>query len=109
MRLYPPAYGLGREAINDFEIGGYQIRAGTQVFMFQWATQRDPRFYDDPLEFKPERWTDEFNARYERLRRADVFLDERDAVDRVLESGAFKVAFEKYFLWKMRNGYVKLP
>jgi cytochrome P450 len=63
MRLYPPAYGLGREAIEDCEIGGYRVPAGTQVFMFQWATQRDPRFYDDPLEFKPERWTDEFNGR----------------------------------------------
>ena len=60
MRLYPPAYGLGREAVEDCEIGGYQVPAGTQIFMFQWATQRDPRFYDEPLAFKPERWTNEF-------------------------------------------------
>ena len=60
MRLYPPAYGLGREAIHDCEIGGYRVPAGTQVFMFQWATQRDPRFYDEPLEFRPERWTEDF-------------------------------------------------
>ena len=66
MRLYPPAYGLGREAVNDFEIGGYQIRAGTQVFMFQWATQRDPRFYDEPEAFRPERWTSEFIERLPR-------------------------------------------
>jgi cytochrome P450 len=63
MRLYPPAYGLGREAINDCEIGGYRVLAGTQIFMFQWATQRDPRFYDEPLAFKPERWTEEFAER----------------------------------------------
>jgi cytochrome P450 len=63
MRLYPPAFGLGREAINDCEIGGYRVPAGTQVFMFQWATQRDPRFYDAPLAFKPERWTEEFAER----------------------------------------------
>src|SRR3989440_1777196 len=66
MRLYPPAYGLGREAINDFEIGGYQISAGTQVFMFQWATQRDPRFYDEPQAFRPERWTADFIERLPR-------------------------------------------
>jgi|ERR1051326_174791 cytochrome P450 len=63
LRLYPPAYGLGREAIADCEIGGYHIPAGTQVFMFQWATQRDPRFYDQPAAFKPERWTAEFVER----------------------------------------------
>jgi cytochrome P450 len=66
LRLYPPAYGLGREAINDCEIGGYQIRAGTQVFMFQWATQRDPRFYDEPEAFRPERWTEDFIERLPR-------------------------------------------
>src|SRR5882762_3806041 len=60
MRLYPPAYGLGREAINDCEIGGYRVPAGTQVFMFQWATQRDSRFYDEPQAFRPERWTEDF-------------------------------------------------
>ena len=60
MRLYPPAYGLGREAIEDCEIGGYRVPAGTQVFMFQWATQRDPRFYEEPLAFRPERWSEAF-------------------------------------------------
>ena len=60
MRLYPPAFGLGREAIDDCEIGGYRVPAGTQVFMFQWATHRDPRFYDEPAAFRPERWTEDF-------------------------------------------------
>jgi len=49
-----------RRAINDCEIGGYQVPAGTQVFMFQWATQRDSRFYDEPAAFRPERWTEDF-------------------------------------------------
>ena len=62
MRLYPPAYGLGREAINDCEIGGYHVPPGTQVFMFQWTTHRDARFFAEPLRFKPERWTAEFEA-----------------------------------------------
>lgn len=62
MRLFPPAYGLGREAIEDCEIGGYPVPAGTQVFVFQWATHRDPRFFAQPLAFQPERWTEEFEA-----------------------------------------------
>jgi len=60
MRLYPPAYGVGREAIEDCEIGGFRIPRGSQLFMFQWVTQRDPRFFPDAEQFKPERWTEEF-------------------------------------------------
>ncbi|HEY6119053.1 MAG TPA: cytochrome P450 [Pyrinomonadaceae bacterium] len=60
MRLYPPAYGIGRQPINDCEIGGYPIRSGSQVFMFPWATHRDPRFFSEPEAFHPERWTEEF-------------------------------------------------
>ena len=56
MRLYPPAYAVGREAIEDTELGGFHVPKGTQVFAFQWVTHRDPRFFDEPNEFKPERW-----------------------------------------------------
>ena len=63
MRLYPPAYGVGREAIEECEIGGFRVPRKTQVFAFQWATQRDPRFYENPDEFLPERWTPEFTER----------------------------------------------
>jgi cytochrome P450 len=61
MRLYPPAYALGREAVEECEIGGFRVPAGAQVFMFQWATQRDARFFAQPEEFRPERWTEEFS------------------------------------------------
>jgi cytochrome P450 len=60
MRLYPPAFGIGREAIEDFELGGYRVPAKSQLFMFQWATQRDPRFFPEPNRFYPERWTEDF-------------------------------------------------
>ncbi len=60
MRLYPPAYGLGREAVEECEIGGFRVPRKTQIFMFQWVTQRDPRFFPEPDAFQPERWTEEF-------------------------------------------------
>lgn len=60
MRLYPPAYVIGREVAEACEIGGYQFPKGMQVFMPTWVVQRDPRFFDSPKEFKPERWTPEF-------------------------------------------------
>ena len=61
MRLFPPAYVVGREALTDFKIGGYDIEAGTQVLMSQWVIQRDPRFFPDPDRFNPDRWTEEFS------------------------------------------------
>jgi cytochrome P450 len=56
MRLYPPAWGVGRRAIHDFELNGYRIPARTNFFLLQWVTQRDARFYRDPEHFDPERW-----------------------------------------------------
>jgi cytochrome P450 len=61
LRLYPPAYALGREAVDECEIGGYRVPRGAQVFMFQWSTQRDARFFVEPERFSPERWTEEFS------------------------------------------------
>lgn len=61
MRLYPPAYGLGRETLEECEIGGFRVPPKAQVFMFQWVTQRDPRFFAEPERFYPERWTEDFS------------------------------------------------
>jgi cytochrome P450 len=59
MRMYPPAWGIGRRAINDFELNGYSIPAGTNVFLMQWITHRDERFFPEPERFDPERWRDD--------------------------------------------------
>ncbi|MEP6922519.1 MAG: cytochrome P450 [bacterium] len=61
MRLYPPAYALGRETLEECEIGGFRVPAKTQIFMFQWVTQRDARFFPEPEKFDPDRWTEEFS------------------------------------------------
>jgi cytochrome P450 len=59
MRLYPAVWGIGRRALSDCEIGGYHVRAGTNVFIFQSLTQRDPRFFSNPDAFDPERWRED--------------------------------------------------
>jgi cytochrome P450 len=63
LRLYPPAYAVGREAVRDCEVGGYRIPEGMQVFTFQWVVQRDARWYEEPEAFRPERWREEVAAR----------------------------------------------
>lgn len=58
MRILPPVYMFGREALEDLEIGGWWVRRGTQVLMPVWTIHRDERWYEDPLVFRPERWLD---------------------------------------------------
>lgn len=59
MRLYPPAWVVGRLAVEDLEVGGYTIRSGSLVLLSQYVTHRDPRYFRDPARFSPERWTPE--------------------------------------------------
>jgi cytochrome P450 len=63
MRLYPPAYVVGRRPIEDVTIGGHFIPAGTNVLMSQWVVHRDPRWFDDPLRFDPDRWSNGLASR----------------------------------------------
>ena len=62
MRLYPPAWAQGRVAVCDFNLGGYHLPAGTNVFMSQFLMHRDPRYFADPLRYDPQRWTPEAKA-----------------------------------------------
>jgi cytochrome P450 len=62
MRIFPPAWAIGRQPLEDFEIGGYTVRAGSVVLMSPWVTHRDPRFFAHPETFDPGRWTAEMEA-----------------------------------------------
>ncbi len=57
MRLRPPAWGIGREALADIDLDGHVIRKGTQIFLTQWVTHQDPRFFPEPQRFDPDRWS----------------------------------------------------
>jgi cytochrome P450 len=58
LRLYPPAYVMGREAVNDCEVGGYPVGRGNTVFVSQWLMHHDARYFENPDAFIPERWAD---------------------------------------------------
>lgn len=62
MRLYPPAWVVGRRAIVEHELAGYRIPAGSILLLSQWVTHRDARFFPDPLRFDPLRFTPEASA-----------------------------------------------
>jgi len=67
LRLYPPAGDIHREPIDTVEIRGYDIPQGVTISMPPWVVHRDPRWYDDPDAFQPDRWTDEFRSSLPRL------------------------------------------
>jgi cytochrome P450 len=56
IRCYPPAWGIGRRAIEDVEIAGYTIPRGTVVLVSQYLLHHDARFFPEPERFDPERW-----------------------------------------------------
>jgi cytochrome P450 len=67
MRLYPPVYAFGREALSDCVVHGYRIPARTTLFMSQWVMHRDPRWFDEPEKFLPDRWADGLAQRLPRF------------------------------------------
>jgi len=67
MRLYPPAWAMGRHARADFRLGEFLLPAKTTVLMSQFITHRDTRFFPNPLRFDPERFTPEAKARRTKL------------------------------------------
>ena len=62
MRLYPPAWAMGRQSTQIVEIGPYRLPAGTYFFFSQYILQRSEQFYPEPLRFDPERFTPEQKA-----------------------------------------------
>jgi cytochrome P450 len=62
LRLYPPAWVIGRRAVSPFEAGGYQLPAGSIALASQWVIHHDPRYFPDPYRFDPERWLPEPRA-----------------------------------------------
>lgn len=63
LRLYPPAYVIGREALAPCTLGGYAVPARATIYISPWTLHHDPRWFEEPEAFRPERWTDGGAAR----------------------------------------------
>ncbi len=59
MRLYPPAWTIGRQTLHPLELGGFTIPARQPILAAEWVVQRDPRWFERPGCFEPDRWLPE--------------------------------------------------
>ncbi|MGB3640751.1 MAG: cytochrome P450 [Rivularia sp. (in: cyanobacteria)] len=66
MRLYPPVAIFGREAVEDYQLDGYEIPSGCVVMLSQWVMHRHPKYFDNSEEFIPERWENDLEKRLPR-------------------------------------------
>ena len=66
LRLYPPAWGVGRRALERRSLGGYDVPRRAVLGLSQFAVHRDARFWPEPERFDPERWLDPSAARVPR-------------------------------------------
>ncbi len=64
LRLYPPAWAVGRKTLVDLDWDPYPISRGSILIAPQWLLHRDPRYFEDPLTFRPERWEEERPAKF---------------------------------------------
>ena len=62
MRLYPPVWTMGRHVENDYHVGEYTIPAGSSILMSQYVMHHDPRYFEEPEHFNPDRWTAKFKT-----------------------------------------------
>jgi cytochrome P450 len=67
MRLYPPAYGLGRQAVRASEVAGHAVARNDIFIAPTWVVHRDARWFEEPAAFRPDRWAKDLAQRLPRF------------------------------------------
>jgi cytochrome P450 len=112
LRLYPPAWGMARLAIEDHEIAGYPVPAGTGVAIAQWVVQRDLRWYEAPEEFRPERWEGDLQKRLPRFAYFPFGGGPRQCIGNMfalMEATLVLATVAQHFRLRMRTGAEIVP
>jgi cytochrome P450 len=112
LRLYPPAWGTARTAIEDLEIAGFSVPKGSGVSFAQWTVHRDPRWYDAPEEFRPERWEGDLLKRLPRFAYFPFGGGPRQCIGNtfaLMESDLVLATIAQHFRFRLVEGHPVVP
>jgi len=112
MRLYPPAWGMARTAIEDHEIAGYKVPKGSGVSFAQWIVHRDARWYEAPEEFRPERWEGDLLKRLPRFAYFPFGGGPRQCIGNtfaLMEAAMILATIARQFRFRLVEGHSVVP
>jgi len=112
MRLYPPAWGNARTAIEDHEVAGYSVPKGSGVSFAQWTVHRDARWYDAPEEFRPERWEGDLMKRLPRFAYFPFGGGPRQCIGNafaLMEAALILATIAQQYRFRLVEGYPVVP
>lgn len=112
MRLYPPAFGYGRQALEDNQVGPHTIRKGTIVGIAPFLIHRQSEWFPDPETFDPERWTPERAANIPKFAYCPFGGGSRKCIgDQFawMEATLLLATFAQHWTIRVQDGYTPIP
>ena len=112
MRLYPPAWAIARMAIEDHELAGYPVPKGTGVAALPWVVHRDPRWYENPEKFLPERWEGDLLKKIPRFAYFPFSFGARQCIGNafaLMEANLVLATIAQQYRFRLVNGHAVAP
>ena len=112
MRLYPPAWAIARLAVEDHELGGYPVPKGTGIAAVPWVVHRDPRWYENPERFLPERWERDLLKKIPRFAYFPFSYGPRQCIGNtfaLMEANLVVATIAQRFRFRMLPGHIVAP
>jgi cytochrome P450 len=112
MRLYPPAWAIARMAIDDHELAGYPVPKGTGIAALPWVVHRDPRWYESPEQFLPERWEGDLLKKIPRFAYFPFSFGARQCIGNafaLMEANLVLATIAQQYRFRLVNGHTVAP
>jgi cytochrome P450 len=112
MRLYPPAWAVARLAVEEQELAGYPVPKGTGIAAVSWVVHRDPRWYDNPEQFIPERWEGDLLKKNPRFAYFPFSFGARQCIGSsfaLMEANLVLATIAQQFRFRLVSGHPVVP